>query len=285
MGTRKADLAGAWYPGGASDCRKAIEEMSRECLPCPDKGKTAVGGIVPHAGWFYSGRIACNVIQCLAGKEKIDICIIFGRHLRQGSPNYIMTEGQWDTPLGELEIDTEIAGKLAGEFRFTVETATQYEQDNTIELQLPFIKYFSPHIRIVPMGLPPRMDSITIAGRVAEICRESGRKAIALGSTDLTHYGHNYGFLPKGSGNAAVDWVKNENDKRVVDLMVDMDAKGVIEEANKNYNACCSGAAGAAIEAARVLGAKRGEKISYFTSYDVRPDSSFVGYAGIIYYV
>jgi AmmeMemoRadiSam system protein B len=66
-------------------------------------------------------------------------------------------------------------------------------------------------------------------------------------------------------------------------LMVKMDEKGVIEEALKNYNACCSGAAGAAIAAAKELGADRGVKITYSTSYDIRPDSSFVGYAGVVF--
>ena len=105
----------------------------------------------------------------------------------------------------------------------------------------------------------------------------------ALGSTDLTHYGYNYGYTPKGVGEDAVAWVKSVNDKRVVDLMVKMDSKGIIDEALENHNACCSGAAGAAVAAVRELGCKRGEKITYSTSYDIRPDSSFVGYVGIVF--
>lgn len=284
MGLRKADLAGAWYPGNKSDCLRAIKEMSDAGIPCPEDKKIGVGGIVPHAGWFYSGQIACNVIQCLARENQPDTIIIFGRHLHPGSPNYIMTQGQWDTPLGELEIDSPLAEALAEEFPFTVETSSRYEHDNTIELQLPFIKYFFPSAKIVPMGLPPKMDSITIATRAAQITRETDRTAIVLGSTDLTHYGHNYGFVPKGEGERAVNWVKDENDKRVVDLMVKMDEKGVIREALENQNACCSGAAGAAIAAAKALDGEKGEKIIYSTSYDISPNSSFVGYVGIVYY-
>jgi hypothetical protein len=110
-----------------------------------------------------------------------------------------------------------------------------------------------------------------------------GRETIILGSTDLTHYGYNYGYTPKGVGEEAVNWVKNENDKRVVDLMVAMDAPAVVEESLKNYNACCSGAAATAIAAAKGLGAEKGEKLVYCTSYDIRPDSSFVGYVGILF--
>ncbi len=284
MELRRTDFAGTWYPGNKSDCRKVIEDFSDACLPCPNDKTDRVGGIVPHAGWYYSGQIACNVIKCLHRQKKPDTCFIFGRHLHPGSNNYIMKEGKWDTPLGALEIDSEVSTRLTEEFSFTVETSSRYEQDNTIELQLPFIKYFFPEIRIVPIGLPPKVSSPSIARKAAQISRELGRTAIVLGSTDLTHYGYNYGFVPKGVGEDAVDWVKNENDKRVVDLMVDMDEKGVIEEALKNHNACCSGAAGSAIAAAKELGANKGGKIIYSTSYDIRPDNSFVGYAGILFY-
>jgi AmmeMemoRadiSam system protein B len=283
MGMRRADFAGSWYPGSESDCRVNIEGFSDASIPCPDDIESVVGGIVPHAGWYFSGQIACNVIKCLNIKEGPDTCIIFGRHMHPGSDNIIMKEGQWATPIGALEIDTGIAERLTDEFAFTVETDSRYEQDNTVELQLPFIKYFFPQIKIVPISLPPKEASLEIARRAAEISKSMGRRTIVLGSTDLTHYGYNYGYTPKGVGEDAVEWVKNVNDKRVVDLILEMNAKGVIQESLKNHNACCPGAAGSAIEAAKILGAKKGKKIVYSTSYDIRPDSSFVGYVGIVF--
>ena len=279
---RSSDFAGSWYPGNESDCRASIEELSDSNLPCPGDGD-AVGGIVPHAGWFYSGKIACNVIKCLSQHNLPDTCIIFGRHLHPGSGNFIMERGRWATPLGDLEIDSELAKKLTGEFPFIIETSSHYEADNTIELQLPFIKYFFPKIKIVPIGVPPRLTSLEIARKAVEIAKSMSRKTIIVGSTDLTHYGYNYGYVPKGAGEEAVEWVKNKNDKQVVDLMLEMDGQGVIQESLKNHNACCSGAAGAAIEASKKMGAKRAEKILYYTSYDIRPDTSFVGYVGIVF--
>jgi AmmeMemoRadiSam system protein B len=284
MDVRCADFAGSWYPGNKSDCRSAIEELSDLGLPCPSDAQNMVGGIVPHAGWFYSGKIACSVIQCVSHHSKPDTCIIFGRHLRPGSKNFIMIEGQWATPLGNLEIDGDLASKLVKEFRFNVETSTSYEQDNTIELQLPFLKYFFPFIKIVPIGLPPNAESLKIAKRAADISKQAGRKTFVLGSTDLTHYGYNYGYTPKGVGKDAVEWVKKDNDKRLVDLLIAMDAGGTIAESLKNHNACCSGAAAAAIEAAKTLGANRATKIAYSTSYDIRANSSFVGYVGVVFH-
>ena len=281
---RRSDFAGSWYPGRENECRRVVEEFSNACAPCPGEGRRPVGGIVPHAGWFFSGQIACNVIKCISLGAHADTCILFGRHLHPGSGNYIMKEGRWETPLGDLEIDSELAGSLAREFEFTVESARSYEPDNTIELQLPFVRYFFPSARIVPVGVPPTLSSLDMAKRAVEISRDIGRNAIVLGSTDLTHYGLNYGYTPKGVGEDAVEWVKNENDRRVVELMLGMDGEAVISESLRNQNACCSGAAGAAISAAREMGAIEAEKIIYSTSYDIRPDTSFVGYVGIVFY-
>ena len=284
MAVRPADLAGSWYPANEADCQRTIESFIEESMPCPSSNGAGSGGIVPHAGWVFSGRIACNVISCLQREPAPDTCVIFGRHLHSGSGNYLMKEGTWSTPLGDLEIDNELCEALDSEFSFNLETATRYDQDNTIELQLPFVKYFFPEAKLVPIGVPPRAESLMIGERVAELCKGMGRSVVVLGSTDLTHYGSNYGYAPKGSGQEAVDWVKNENDKAVVDLMVSMDPQGVIEDAMDKQNACCAGAAAAAIVAAKGLGAGQGERLVYATSYDVRPDSSFVGYAGVLFY-
>lgn len=283
MSVRKSDFAGSWYPGTASDCREIIEEFEKDRVPYLLAEGAGLGGIVPHAGWFYSGRIACNVLSCLRDAVQPDTVIVFGRHLHSGSDNYIMKEGKWETPLGELEIDREFGEALVSEFPFRVETSSDYEPDNTIEVQLPLIKYFFPEAKILPLGVPPVADSLKIGERVAELAQARAIKTLIVGSTDLTHYGYNYGFTPKGIGKDAVEWVKTRNDKAVVDLMLQMDAGEVIRESLKNGNACCSGAAATAIAGVKKMGAKHAHKLIYTTSYDIRPDSSFVGYVGIVF--
>ncbi len=284
MDIRQPDFAGSWYPGTQKECIRAIEALVQEGGQCPGEG-VCIGGVVPHAGWYYSGRLACNVIRCLAEHEhqRPDTCIIFGRHLHPTSPNYIMSRGYWRTPIGDLEIDADIAESLVAEFDFVIETPSRHDPDNTIELQLPFIRYFLGQIKILPLGLSPTKESLSIARKAAEVAKSLGRKAVVIGSTDLTHYGYNYGFMPKGTGEVAVQWVKEDNDRRVIELMLQMDAQSVIQEALRNQNACCSGAAACAIEATKVLGAKKAFEVDYYTSYDVRPDLSFVGYVGILF--
>ncbi len=283
MQTRKAVFAGSWYPGDAAGCEREIKTFLAEGKQRPDADRSFIGGIVPHAGWYFSGSIACNVIHWLQDEEPVDVVVIFGMHLHSGSPSYIMDAGAWETPFGPIEIDRTMAGELAKQFSFRIETADSFTRDNTIELVLPFVKYFFKDAKLVPMGVPPNKKTIKIGRAVADISTRLGRRVKVVGSTDLTHYGNNYGFVVKGTGSAAVDWVRNENDRRVIDAMLAMDPDGVISEALENQNACCGGAAAAAIAAAKQLGAQKAQRIAYATSYDKSPGDSFVGYVGIVF--
>jgi AmmeMemoRadiSam system protein B len=283
MNTRKALFAGSWYPDSAAGCEKEIKKFLKEEQVKTPVQKNLVGGIVPHAGWYFSGSIACNVINCLHEDSPIDVFVIFGMHLHTGSSRYIMTEGAWETPLGEIQIETDLAVELAKKFTFKIETTENFTEDNTIELQLPFIKYFFKDVKIVPVGVPPVKASLEIGKSAAEISTRMGLRLKVLGSTDLTHYGWNYGFTPKGTGQGALDWVRNENDRRIIDAMLSMDPEKVIDEALSSGNACCAGAAATALATGIRLGAKKGESISYATSYDKSPGESFVGYVGIVF--
>jgi len=283
MKVRRSIFSGSWYPGNASACEKEIKGFLKEYSTEAVSKRTLTGGIVPHAGWYFSGSIACNVIHSLKGEKSPDVFVIFGMHLHSGSPAYIMTEGAWETPFGPIEIEKSLASELSEKFSFQIETADRFTQDNTIELQLPFIKYFFKNAKIVPIGAPPTKNSLEIGKTVAAISTRLGLHVKIIGSTDLTHYGPNYGFVSRGRGSSAVDWVRNENDRWVINAMLAMDPERVIKEAMTNQNACCSGAAATAIAAAKQLGAGPAETIAYATSYDKSPGDSFVGYVGIVF--
>ncbi len=283
MKVRKAVFAGSWYPGAPDACEKQIQEFLEEAPPLPDEGQPPVGGIVPHAGWYFSGAIACSVIASLRVGDPPDVFALFGKHLPPHGPNSILAEGAWETPFGPIEIQTDLAEKLIDRFPFEVESPNQTVQDNTIELQLPFLKYFFPNAKLVPMGAPPAMTSLSLGKAVADIATEAGLKIKVVGSTDLTHYGVNYGFEPKGRGREAVDWVRFENDRKVIEAMLAMDPETVIRQAMDNHNACCGGAAAAALAAGKALGATAAESVAYATSYEKNPGDSFVGYVGIVF--
>ena len=282
MKARKPVFSGSWYPSGAAECEKEIARfLADTTMACP--GRNITGCIVPHAGWYFSGSIAANVIHCLNNDTPPDVIVIFGMHLHPSSPPHIMVEGACDTPFGELPIAEEVASDLAEQFNFRVETADDYTPDNTIELQLPFIKYMFDRVKIVPVGVPPTDLSIAIGKAAAEIARKHDALVKIIGSTDLTHYGSNYGFSPKGPGYKAHEWVRSENDRSIIDAMLRMDADEVLMQAERKHNACCSGAVAAAITASQILGSEKAESIVYTTSYEKSPGESFVGYAGVIF--
>jgi len=280
---RQPVFAGSWYPAGASECEQEIEGFLAEGQSLAPPDRELVAGIVPHAGWYFSGSIACNVIHCLKGDAPPDVIVVFGMHLHPGSTCYMMAEGAWKTPFGEIAVEEKLAAEIAGKFQFKIETPQDFSQDNTIELQLPFIKYFFKDAKILAMGVPPNKTSLDIGRAVAAVSRQMGLSIKVIGSTDLTHYGRNYGFVSQGSGKQAVDWVRNENDRRVIDAMLAMEPEKVIAEARASQNACCSGAAATAIETAKHLGAKHADELAYATSYDKSPGESFVGYVGIVF--
>ena len=281
MVPRRPAFAGSWYPDDDRECRRQIEQFLTDDKPQPELPRPPRAGVVPHAGWFYSGKIACRVIQALQAGRKTDAVVIFGMHMHPAQKPVMMDRGAWETPVGTLPIAEDLARYLKERHRFTIEGPQDPNQDNTIELQLPFIRFFFGGIPILPIGVPPSSTALDIAKTVVEGAAILKLNLKILGSTDLTHYGPNYGFTRHGKGAAAANWVKEKNDRRFIDAALQLKPREILDEALRHQNACCAGAAAAAIQAATDLGASQGILMAYSTSYDKIPGDSFVGYAGI----
>jgi AmmeMemoRadiSam system protein B len=257
MATRKASFAGSWYPADLRECEREIRAFIAESGVQPEEKKEYCGAILPHAGWFFSGRIACESLYLMAsGVHVPDVVVIFGVHMRPEHRPAILIEGEWETPLGKLPVNASLGRRLIRRFPQMDASLQGLPPDNTIELQLPFIKYFWPQTTILPIGAPPHPDAIDIGTALAVLAEEEGLVLRAVGSTDLTHYGPNYGYAPVGGGEEAVRWAREENDRRIIDAMLAMDPARVIEEALDRHNACCPGAAAAAIACGKAMGAR-----------------------------
>lgn len=283
MALRSSVFSGSWYPDSPGACEKQIKAFLAEELYATAGEGHRIGGIVPHAGWYFSGSIACNVIYRLQQGPAPDVVIVYGMHLHPGSPRAIMSAGQWETPFGPLTIAADLAAALTVRCDFPVDDPHAFDRDNTIELQTPFIKYFFDKAQLLPLGVPPTADTLALAATLAECIQAKGLTVRVLGSTDLTHYGDNYGFAPKGRGPGAVDWVKTQNDRLVIEAMLAMDPQAVIDQGLSRHNACCAGAAAAALATGACLGAGAPKRLAYATSHDKSPGDSFVGYVGIVF--
>jgi len=250
----------------------------------PPRG--AVAGVAPHAGWEFSGALACAVFASLA--EDLDTIVIIGGHLAPSDAILCASEAEYETPLGNVPADLELVSRL----KEILPIAEDRWADNTVEVQLPFARQFFPEARCLGMRAPPSAKAGELGRAIAESARSAGSRVAVVGSTDLTHYGPNYGFAPMGSGARAVEWVKNVNDRRFVEALLAMDEAGAVARATGEHSACSAGGAVAAMAFARAAGAARGELLEYRTSRDVhrlgregseRPSESFVGYAAVVY--
>jgi len=281
MAARKP-CARQFYPG---DCKAQIEKFL-EGYEVPEGVMKAVAGIVPHAGWIFSGAVAAKVFKCISVKKDPDTFILLGTvHTCGLMGNSLYARGSWETPLGEVKIDEEVAERLLDlPGGYILEDASAHEGEHSIEVQVPFIKYLCPDAKIVPVSVPPD-DSHVTGRKIGEAVYGMGKKIVVVGTTDLTHYGAAYGFTPFGSGDEAKRLMR-ENDRRMIELAVNMKYAEIGEEAERNRNACGPGALAATVAAAKAMGADKGCLLEYTTSHDVMPEGGFrmaVGYAGIVF--
>jgi AmmeMemoRadiSam system protein B len=181
--------------------------------------------------------------------------------------------------LGDLEVNSELTDLI----RARLPTGDDAVPDNTVEIQLPFIAHLLGMPRVVHLRCPPSGLAVDLGNLLGEYTAEHPDVSV-VGSTDLTHYGPAYGFADHGHGPAALSWVKEENDKRFVDALLAGDPESIIAVAGAHRCACSAGGAAAAAAYARVTGCTEAELVDYYTSYDVAPNESFVGYAGVGYY-
>ncbi len=269
-----------------SKASEAWIEKALKGFEPPRLDASPVAGLVPHAGWEFSGAVAAKVFRTIRSQREPETLVLFGTVHRSIPDNAVYSRGSWLTPFGEVMIDEDLADRIleqVGDFLERDESAHQHE--HSIEVQMPFLKHFFPRAKAVPISVLPDKRAPDMGRRVGELLKQDGSDAIIVGTTDLTHYGDAYWFTPGGYGPAALDWMKR-NDARIIELATGLEAEKIVPEAARNQNACGAGAMAATVAAAKALGCAAGQTIEYTTSYDVMPEREFrmaVGYVGMIF--
>ena len=279
---RRPAVAGRFYPATREECVRMLDEMMR---PVTVDGQV-LGAVVPHAGWVYSGRTAALAISA-AALARPETVVVFGAvHTMDPNQASLYPSGAWETPLGRIEIDEELAERFSGSPHIVVD-AEAHMYEHSIEVQLPLIQRLMGQARIVALGVRPGLEAPEVGRYCGHVAHEAGRRVVFLASTDLTHYGPHFGFEPQGRGPEGVRWAKEVNDRRLVRLIEQMNAEAIVREAAVNHNACGAGAVAAAVAAVREAGADRYIELEHTTSAEQelehggRPTTS-VGYeAGV----
>jgi AmmeMemoRadiSam system protein B len=241
---------------------------------------------VPHAGWVFSGRVAARVFATLAATSAPRTLVLLGAVHRWGvdAPT-LYPEGAWATPVGPVPVDAVLAARLAADLGDVLTCdAAAHADEHSLEVQVPLIRVLLPGVAIVPILVPPAAAAAAFGQRLA-VALDPAESVVVVASTDLTHYGRDYGLYPAGDGPAGQAWME-ANDARMLALCEAVDADAIVPEARARHNACGAGALAAAAAYARARGRESGHVLEYTTSFRERPEPVFrmgVGYAGVVW--
>ena len=267
---RHPAVAGQFYPAG----RAALERELDRCLepgaaPRPAI-ESALGCLVPHAGYMYSGGVAGAVYRRLPARGAY---VVLGpNHFGQGEPLAMMSEGAWQTPLGAAPLDPELARVVSRACPALVEDRAAHAGEHSLEVQIPFLQRRGQPFRFLPIavGVTDFGTLVELGRAVAAGVKSSAEPVLIVASSDLNHY--------------EPDGVTRAKDRQAIERILALDARGLYETIfRERISMCGFGPAVALLAAARELGATRAELVCYATSADAGgPRSSVVGYAGIV---
>ncbi len=245
-------------------------ELRNRCFTVDPR---AIGFVTPHAGYRYSGAIAAHAYARLAASGAPRTVIIIGpNHSGLGSPVAVMDRGRWITPLGEVEIDSEVAMKLAKLSSFLDIDSRAFEFEHSIEVQLPFIQYLYEEClpRIVPIAVGLQHGEVVkdLCVAISEILDEY-EGTVVIATSDWSHYEPYEVAVSK--------------DRKALSYVEALDFEGLLKYYEEsNLTACGIAAVAIAMCVARKRGCEKGKVLAYATSGDVTGDkTSVVGYAAI----
>lgn len=265
---RHPAVAGRFYPLDPNELRNQV----RGFLSQASRQKTirALGCLAPHAGYMYSGHVAGAVFAEL---EIPELCLVLcPNHTGLGLPLAIMSEGVWETPLGNVPIDNALASALKPRCPLLDEDSLAHAREHAIEVELPFLQSRQPQLRFVPVAIGTRnFEALTQLGAaIADVILAQAEPVLIVASSDMNHY--------------ESDAITRVKDHAAIDPILALDP-GALHDAvtQQNISMCGFGPAVSMLTAAKKLGAKSAKLIRYATSGDVSGDlDTVVGYAGII---
>ena len=267
---RHPAVAGRFYPRD----RETLLNDVRSYLACDGSDTKApipaLGCLVPHAGYIYSGPVAGAVHANVDVPQR---CIVLGpNHTGKGRPLAIMSDGAWETPLGPVPIDSVLANALKQEFPLLTEDSDAHRSEHAIEVELPFLLTCRSDFTFVPITLGTGQFEILekLGDAVAEVIQQQAEDILIVASSDMNHYEN--------------DAITRAKDHKAIERMLALDARGLFDVVRKEEISMCGfGPAVVMLTATKRLGATSAELIKYATSGDVSGDRNMVvGYAGIV---
>ncbi len=263
---RRPAVAGSFYPGTRDGLRAQVEAL----WPKVAQPEPAIGVVVPHAGYVYSGRVAAAVY---AQVELPDTLVILGpNHSGVGARAAIMTSGQWDTPLGGVPLDAELAQGILGHGTAIRDDPLGHLREHSIEVQLPFLQRFERPFRFVPISLLGQDFPLCqeVGQAVARAVMAASRRVLLVASTDMSHY------VSRAEA--------SRKDRLALEAILALDPVALHRVVRDHGISMCGyHPTTAMLIAAKALGATRAELVVYTDSGEVtRTFDQVVAYAGLV---
>ena len=273
---RHPAVAGRFYSADANTLTRNLnsylfpnqENSSQESSG--HKNIPAIGCIVPHAGFIYSGHVAGAVFAALDLAQHF--LILGPNHTGMGQPLAIMSQGAWETPLGEVGINSRLAAALLERFPLLVEDAEAHRAEHSIEVQLPFLQTLRSGCSFVPITIgTSQLDVLIALGEaIAEVLAAQSEPVLIISSSDMNHYEN--------------DAITRAKDHSAIEQILHLNAQGLADTVRKQEISMCGvWPTVVMLTAAKRMGARTAQLIRYATSGDISGDRRrAVGYAGIV---
>lgn len=270
MTIRRAAVAGTWYPATAArlaaEVNAHLARADQRTRWAPSDDAALVALIAPHAGLMYSGPVAAHAYRLLRNRQ-FDVAVLVGpsHHVTFDGAS-IWRQGSFDTPLGRLRVDEDLASAILDACARVREFPAAHEHEHSLEMQLPFLAALAPQLPIVPMvmGHQTRETAFAVGDCLAHLLH--GRRALLIASSDLSHF--------FDAATAAT------LDAQVVEDVEELDDNGLMSRLERRPgHACGGGPIVSVMRAAKGLGATTSRVLDYADSGDISGDkSSVVGY-------
>jgi MEMO1 family protein len=282
---RATAVAGMFYPDNAGELRALIDQsfsnqrfgpgkVRSSTLSANNQHRKIYGIVSPHAGYIYSGAVAANGFYEVASVNFQDVIMVGPNHYGIGSWVAGMRDGIWETPLGEVQVNSQMADEIKRRSAALDIDDYAHSRDHCLEVQLPFLQYVKQDFKIVPVVLVSQNRDIALdlGNAISQTIMEMDAldSTLLLASSDFTHYEPNS--------------EAHKKDGELIKTILSLDVNRFYTILERmNISACGYGAIATMMVAAKNLGATRGELLKYATSGDVTGDvSAVVGYSSIV---
>ncbi len=279
---RKPAVAGQFYPDDVEQLSTMIDAFLAQAEKVGAEGQEPVAIIVPHAGYIFSGQVAAYAFRQIEGVDYQAIVVVGTNHTTPGFGQVsVYAEGAFETPLGLVPIDTELAKALIAADERIVFDRGVHQDEHSIEVELPFLQKLYPGQAIVPVivGEPSTENCEALSEALAHVL--SGKKALIVASSDLSHYpGYDDACRVDMATLAAIQTM---DPQRLTETISQYMSEGIPEL----YTLCCGEVPiRVAMMAAKKLGANQVTVLRYANSGDTPfgDRDRVVGYGAVMFW-